>query len=115
MESHSVSAGLDYAGVGPELADLVDRDRVTAVNVDDDGALEGFHRLSQLEGVIPALESAHAVAYVEEHHGELGDVILLNISGRGDKDLETVLEETHDRDVENAPDIDTFGATGGFQ
>jgi len=115
MESHSVSAGLDYAGVGPELADLVNRDRVTAVNVDDDGALEGFHRLSQLEGVIPALESAHAVAYVEEHHGELGDVILLNISGRGDKDLETVLEETHDRDVENAPDIDTFGATGGFQ
>jgi len=115
MESHSVSAGLDYAGVGPELADLTDRGRVTAVNVDDDRALAGFHRLSQQEGIIPALESAHAVAYVEEHHDELGDVVLLNISGRGDKDLETVLEETHDRDIENAPDIDTFAATGGFQ
>jgi len=115
MESHSVSAGLDYAGVGPELADLTDRGRVTAVNVDDDHALEGFHRLSQLEGIIPALESAHAVAYVEENHADLGDVVLLNISGRGDKDLETVLEETHDRDIENAPHIDTFAETGGFQ
>jgi tryptophan synthase beta chain len=115
MESHSVSAGLDYAGVGPELADLTDRGRVTAVNVDDDGALEGFHRLSQLEGIIPALESAHAVAYVEENHADLGDVILLNISGRGDKDLETVLEETHDRDIENAPAMETFAETGGFQ
>jgi len=115
MESHSVSAGLDYAGVGPELADLVDRGRVTAVNVDDDHALEGFHRLSQLEGIIPALESAHAAAYVEENHEDLGDVILLNISGRGDKDLETVLEETHGRDIENAPEIETFAETGGFQ
>jgi len=115
MESHSVSAGLDYAGVGPELADLTDRGRVTAVNVDDDGALEGFHRLSQLEGIIPALESAHAVAYVEENHEDLGDVVLLNVSGRGDKDLETVLEETHDRDIENAPEIETFAETGGFQ
>jgi tryptophan synthase beta chain len=115
MESHSVSAGLDYAGVGPELADLVDRGRVTAVNVDDDNALEGFHRLSQLEGVIPALESAHALSYIEDNRDDLGDVILLNISGRGDKDLETVLEETHDRDIENAPDMETFGATGGFQ
>jgi tryptophan synthase beta chain len=115
MESHSVSAGLDYAGVGPELADLVDRGRVTAVNVDDDNALEGFHRLSQLEGIIPALESAHALGYLEENHDALGDVILLNISGRGDKDLETVLEETHDRDIEGAPDIETFAATGGFQ
>jgi tryptophan synthase beta chain len=114
MESHSVSSGLDYAGVGPELADLVDRGRVTAVNVADDPALEGFHRLSQLEGIIPALESAHAVAYVEENHEDLGEVILLNISGRGDKDLETVLEETHDRDIENAPEMETFAETGGF-
>ena len=115
MESHSVSAGLDYAGVGPELAALVDRDRVTAVNVGDDDALAGFHRLSQLEGIIPALESAHALGYVEDHHEELGEVILVNVSGRGDKDLETVLEETHDRDIEEAPDMDTFESTGGFQ
>jgi tryptophan synthase beta chain len=114
MESHSVSSGLDYAGVGPELADLVDRGRVTAVNVADDPALEGFHRLSQMEGIIPALESAHAVAYVEENHEDLGEIILLNISGRGDKDLETVLEETHNRDIENAPDMETFAETGGF-
>jgi tryptophan synthase beta chain len=115
MESHSVSAGLDYAGVGPELAALVDDDRVTPVTVADDDALSAFHRLSQLEGIIPALESAHAFAYLEANSDELGDVILLNVSGRGDKDLETVLEETHDRDIENAPDIDTFGTTGGFQ
>jgi tryptophan synthase beta chain len=115
MESHSVSAGLDYAGVGPELADLVDRGRVTAVNVADDGALEGYYRLSRLEGIIPALESAHAVHYVEEHHEDLGDVILLNISGRGDKDRETVLEETHGRDIDAAPDIDVFEATEGFE
>ncbi|MFB6108815.1 MAG: tryptophan synthase subunit beta [Haloplanus sp.] len=115
MESHSVSAGLDYAGVGPELAHLVDTGRVTAVNVDDDGALEAFHRLSQLEGVIPALESAHALGYLEANYEDLGEVLVVNVSGRGDKDLETVLEETHGRDVENAPDIDTFAETGGFE
>jgi tryptophan synthase beta chain len=114
MESHSVSSGLDYAGVGPELADLVDRGRVTAVNVEDDRALEGFHRFSQLEGIIPALESAHAVAYIEDNYEDLGDVILLNVSGRGDKDLETVLEETHDRDIDTAPEMDAFAETGGF-
>ena len=119
MESHSVSSGLDYSGVGPELAYLVDEGRVVPVNVDDDDALEGFHRLSQLEGTIPALESAHAVGYLENHLGPdadreseeaaaLGETILLNISGRGDKDLETVIEETAERDIPNAPDMDAF-------
>ncbi|MGA9401470.1 tryptophan synthase subunit beta, partial [Haladaptatus sp.] len=65
LESHSVSAGLDYSGVGPELAHLVETGRVTPVNVGDDAALEAFHRLSKLEGIIPALESSHAVAYLE--------------------------------------------------
>jgi len=116
MESHSVSAGLDYAGVGPELAHLVDEDRVQAVNVDDDSALEAFHRLSQDEGVIPALETAHAFGYLEEHHDELGDLVVVNVSGRGDKDLETVLEETEKRDLDIAPDMSVLrqaDATGG--
>jgi len=112
MESHSVSSGLDYAGVGPELAHLVDRDRVNAVNVDDDAALEAFHRLSQLEGVIPALETAHAFGYLEEHHDELGETIVLNVSGRGDKDLEAAIEETEQRDIDIAPSMAAF--SGGI-
>jgi tryptophan synthase beta chain len=112
MESHSVSAGLDYAGVGPELAHLVDTGRVTPVNVDDDDALEGFHRLSQTEGIIPALETAHAFGFLEEHadghEHDLGDLVVVTVSGRGDKDLETVIEETAEREIENAPDMDAF-------
>jgi len=111
MESHSVSAGLDYAGVGPELAHLVDEGRVDAVNVDDDSALEAFHRLSQDEGVIPALETAHAFGYLEQHHDELGDLVVVNVSGRGDKDLETVLEETEKRDLDIAPDMSVLRQT----
>ncbi|WP_436909591.1 tryptophan synthase subunit beta [Halosimplex marinum] len=113
MESHSVSAGLDYAGVGPELAHLVDEGRVDAVNVDDDSALEAFHRLSQDEGVIPALETAHAFGYLEEHHDELGDLVIVNVSGRGDKDLETVLEETEKRDLDVAPDMSVLRDAAG--
>jgi tryptophan synthase beta chain len=113
MESHSVSAGLDYAGVGPELAHLVDEGRVEAVNVDDDAALTAFHRLSQLEGVIPALETAHAFGYLERHHEDLGEFVVVNVSGRGDKDLETVIEETADRGLDIAPDMDLFREVGG--
>ena len=114
VESHSVSAGLDYAGVGPQLAHLVDEERVHAVNVDDTAALEGFHRLSNTEGVIPALETAHAFGYLEEHHEELGERIVINVSGRGDKDLETVIEETAEHEVPNAPDMAVFEQTGGM-
>jgi tryptophan synthase beta chain len=113
MESHSISAGLDYAGVGPELAYLVDEGRVTPVNVDDDAALEAFHRLSQDEGVIPALETAHAFGFLEEHHDEVGDTVVVNVSGRGDKDLETVIEETSKRDLDIAPDLSLFEQIGG--
>jgi tryptophan synthase beta chain len=113
MESHSVSAGLDYAGVGPELAHLVDEGRVHAVNVADRSALEAFHRLSQDEGIIPALETAHAFGYLHEHHDELGDLVIVNVSGRGDKDLETVIEETAERDMEDAPDMSVFRSVGG--
>jgi tryptophan synthase beta chain len=113
LESHSVSAGLDYAGVGPQLAHLVDEGRVDAVNVDDDAALEGFHRLSREKGIIPALESAHAVAYLHEHHESLGEVVVVNVSGRGDKDLETVLEESEKRDLDVAPAMNVLHDTGG--
>jgi tryptophan synthase beta chain len=110
MESHSVSSGLDYAGVGPELAHLVDAERVQAVNVDDDAALEAFHRLSQQEGVIPALETAHALAYIEEHEdpAAIGETVVINLSGRGDKDLQAAIEETERRDLPNAPTMGVF-------
>ena len=113
MESHSVSAGLDYAGVGPELAHLVDEGRVTPVNVGDDTALEAFHRLSQDEGIIPALETAHAFGYLEENPEEVGDLTIVNVSGRGDKDLETVIEETQERELSIAPDMSIFREIGG--
>ncbi|WP_135820525.1 tryptophan synthase subunit beta [Halostella litorea] len=112
MESHSVSSGLDYAGVGPELAHLVDEGRVTPATVDDDAALEAFHRLSQEEGIIPALETAHAFAFAHEHPDELGDVTVINVSGRGDKDLESVIEESAERDLDAAPDMDAFAGGG---
>ena len=117
MESHSISAGLDYAGVGPQLAQLVDDDRVTAEPVGDRAALEGFHRLAQLEGIIPALETAHAFGYLETHGADLGDTVIVTVSGRGDKDLETVIEQTATHDIPGVPDVDAFadvmGPTGG--
>ena len=93
LESESVSAGLDYSGVGPELAYLSESRRVTALYATDDEAVEAFHELSRLEGIIPALESSHALAYLKKaaEKGELGDLVVVNLSGRGDKDLETVL------------------------
>lgn len=93
LESESVSAGLDYSGVGPELAYLSETRRVTALYATDDEAVEAFHELSRLEGIIPALESSHALAYLKKaaENGELGDIVVVNLSGRGDKDLETVL------------------------
>ena len=121
VESHSVSAGLDYAGVGPELAHLVDEGRVEAVNVDDRDALEAFHRLSNTEGVIPALETAHAFGYLERVAGPEADIdadpggtVVVNVSGRGDKDLETVIEASDEHDIENAPAMDVFERTRGM-
>ncbi|WP_115865613.1 tryptophan synthase subunit beta [Halorussus litoreus] len=108
LESHSVSAGLDYSGVGPELAHLADEGRVRPVNVDDDAALDAFHRLSTLEGIIPALESSHALGYLEENPEQLGDLVVVNVSGRGDKDLDTVIEESDRRDLDAAPSMEVF-------
>jgi tryptophan synthase beta chain len=91
--THSISAGLDYAAVGPEHAWLRDLGRAEYVWVSDDDALQAFGRLARLEGIIPALESAHAVAFAERmaERGE-ASTILVNLSGRGDKDVQTVQE-----------------------
>ena len=113
VESHSISAGLDYAGVGPELAHLVDVGRITPAVVDDDAAIEAVFRLAEAEGIIPALESAHAVAYLDEAVDTLGEVVIVTVSGRGDKDLETVLEEAARRDLSNAPEGDVLADGNG--
>jgi tryptophan synthase beta chain len=92
LESYSIAAGLDYPGVGPELAYLAQTGRVTAKMADDRAALQGFRALSRLEGIIPALESAHALGYALREPDALGDLVIINVSGRGDKDLATVME-----------------------
>ncbi|HLV25066.1 MAG TPA: tryptophan synthase subunit beta [Gemmatimonadales bacterium] len=94
MPAHSVSAGLDYPGVGPEHSWLRDTGRAKYVGIRDDEALEGFQLLSRLEGIIPALETAHAVAWIskERERWSENDVVLLCVSGRGDKDVNQVAE-----------------------
>ena len=86
-EPYSISAGLDYPGVGPIHAHLFETGRATFVNVTDEEALDAAYLLCKLEGIIPALESAHALAYLERLKAEKTDVIVVNLSGRGDKDL----------------------------
>ena len=94
METHSISAGLDYPGVGPEHAWLKDSGRAEYVTADDKEALEAFHILTRTEGIMPALESAHAVAYAMKLAPQLDKdaVLLVNLSGRGDKDMHTVAQ-----------------------
>jgi tryptophan synthase beta chain len=92
LETHSVSAGLDYPGVGPEHSWLKDIDRVKYVSATDKEALTSFRDLTRLEGIIPALESSHAIAYAGKLAASMSkdDLILVNLSGRGDKDMHTV-------------------------
>jgi tryptophan synthase beta chain len=92
--AHSISAGLDYPGVGPEHSYLKEIGRATYVAVTDDEALNGFALLSRLEGVIPALETAHAVSWIASQRGKWDDDahVLLCVSGRGDKDVAQVAE-----------------------
>jgi tryptophan synthase beta chain len=94
--AHSISAGLDYPGVGPEHSHLKDTGRATYVSVTDDQALEGFATLARLEGIIPALESAHAIAWVAGNAGRWAraDALVICVSGRGDKDVAQVMELT---------------------
>jgi len=96
LDTHSISAGLDYPGVGPEHAWLKDNGRAEYVTIDDQEALAAFHDLCHYEGIIPALESAHAVAYAVKIAPTLAKdkVLLVNLSGRGDKDMHTVAEKS---------------------
>jgi tryptophan synthase beta chain len=92
--AHSISAGLDYPGVGPEHAWLKDSGRATYVSCTDDESLRGFELLARMEGVIPALETAHAVSWIDANRGRWssGDLVLLCVSGRGDKDVAQVAQ-----------------------
>ena len=92
IETHSVSAGLDYPGVGPEHSFLKDVDRAEYVAIDDNEALEAFRLLNRVEGILPALESSHAIAYGVKLAGQMSadQSIVINLSGRGDKDIPTV-------------------------
>jgi tryptophan synthase beta chain len=96
IETHSISAGLDYPGVGPEHAWLKDSGRAEYVTVTDDEALAAFHDLCRYEGIIPALESSHALAFAARHAPTLpkDKILLVNLSGRGDKDMHTVAEKS---------------------
>lgn len=102
--AHSVSAGLDYPGVGPEHSYYADAGVAEYVSVDDDEALEGFKLLSRLEGILPALESAHAIAYAAKLAPEMRpeQVIVINLSGRGDKDVVEVMRVLEERQAQNA-------------
>ena len=92
IHTHSISAGLDYPGVGPEHAWLKDTGRANYVSVNDDEALQAFHDLTRIEGILPALESSHALAYVTKLAPSMrqDQIIIVNLSGRGDKDIHTV-------------------------
>ena len=94
IEAHSISAGLDYPGVGPEHSYYKDAERATYVSVTDDEALEGFQLLSRTEGIIPALETAHAIAHLPKFVGDLSadTIVVVSLSGRGDKDIDTVAQ-----------------------
>ena len=92
IETHSISAGLDYPGVGPEHSWLKDSGRVKYVAINDDEALQAFHDLTKVEGIMPALESSHALAYASKLAPKMrkDEIIIVNLSGRGDKDIQTV-------------------------
>ena len=93
-EAHSISAGLDYPGVGPEHSYWKDIGRAKYVSVTDDEAMEAFRQLNRTEGILPALESSHALAYGTEEAANRNpdDVVVINLSGRGDKDINTVAQ-----------------------
>jgi tryptophan synthase beta chain len=99
LNAHSISAGLDYPGVGPQHAVWADAKRAEYASITDDEAVESFYELTQVEGIMPALESAHAVAEAKKRARKLGKdkVLVICISGRGDKDMESILQRTENR------------------
>ena len=92
VHTHSISAGLDYPGVGPEHAWLKDTGRASYVACNDDEAMAAFHECTRVEGIIPALESAHALAHGASLAASMRpeEIVIVNLSGRGDKDIQTV-------------------------
>ena len=96
IETHSISAGLDYPGVGPEHAWLKDSNRAEYVAITDEEAMTAFHSLCRTEGIIPALESSHALAYAEKLAATMSPdkILLVNLSGRGDKDINTIAQRS---------------------
>jgi tryptophan synthase beta chain len=109
--AHSIAAGLDYPGVGPEHSFLKDSGRVLYEKVTDSEALEAFHVLSELEGIIPALESSHALAYTMKYlqSAPRSEIIVVNLSGRGDKDVDSVTEFLGERNDERLQDESQAG------
>ena len=91
IEAESISAGLDYPGIGPMHANLASQHRATVLSINDDEAVKAAYLLTRMEGIIPALESAHAIAALDKMHFKPDDVVVLTVSGRGDKDVETYL------------------------
>ena len=93
LEAHSISAGLDYPGVGPEHAFFKDAGLVRYVSITDDEAVAAVHQMAAVEGIIPALESAHALAWITKEAASLrGKTVVLNLSGRGDKDVQQIVD-----------------------
>jgi tryptophan synthase beta chain len=115
-ETHSVSAGLDYPGVGPEHAYLADIKRAEYVGITDTEALDAFHHLCRVEGIIPALESSHALAYAMKMAKTMSpdQTILVNLSGRGDKDIGTVADLSN-ADFFCRPSCSGQSVKGGIQ
>ena len=92
IEAESISAGLDYPGIGPMHANLATQHRATVYSINDDEAVRAAYELTRMEGIIPALESAHAIAALGKMSFKKDDVVVLTVSGRGDKDIETYLK-----------------------
>ena len=92
IEPYSISAGLDYPGVGPQHAHLFESGRATFLNATDEEAMAAGLKLTQLEGIIPAIETAHALAGLEKIDFRPEDIVVVNLSGRGDKDLQTYID-----------------------
>lgn len=95
LEAYSISAGLDYPGIGPLLAHLADTGRISVTTATDSEALEAAFRLIRCDGIIPALESSHALAALEKITLHTDDIVVVNLSGRGDKDLNTMINATN--------------------
>ena len=100
IEPYSISAGLDYPGTGPMHCNLFETSRAKVYSVNDDGALQAAFELTRLEGIIPALESSHALALLPKMQFKPEDVVVLTVSGRGDKDLGTYLKHKDEIDYE---------------